>query len=107
VVIIGAVVVRAIVLRKQGWVLDSVLLGASGFVLVVAMMVCFLYTDGMPRQEQKLLVGGVMVAVSLSLVAISRKLTRDRVVTRSKDADTKPPSPQRGNANLAQRFSAG
>jgi hypothetical protein len=97
VVVIGAVVVKAIFRRKRGWVLDSVLLGASGFVLVVAMMVSFLYTDGMPSQERKLLVGLVMVGVSLPLVALSRRLTRSRVMARSKDADAKPTSPGPGS----------
>jgi hypothetical protein len=70
---------RAIFRRKPGWFLDSVLLGASGFVLVIAMMAYLFLSDGRISKEwQKL--GGYLVlgAAGLTLAWMSRQVPKRR-----------------------------
>jgi hypothetical protein len=76
---------RAIFRRKPGWFLDSMLLGASGFVLVVAVMIyLFLSGERIPKEWQKL--GGyfVLCAAGLTLAWISRQILKRRSGSRRK-----------------------
>jgi len=78
-------VFKAIFRRKPGWLLDSALLGASGFVLVIAMMAyLFLSGEKIPREWQKM--GGyfVLCAVGLPLAWVSRQIPRWRSSSRRK-----------------------
>src|ERR1700675_3153541 len=76
---------RAIFRRKPGWFLDSALLGASGFVLVIAMMAyLFLSGERIPKEWQKLLGYCVLGAVGLSLAWVSRQIVERRAGSRRK-----------------------
>jgi hypothetical protein len=76
---------RAIFRRKPGWFLDSALLGASGFVLVVAMMAYLLLSgEKIPKEWQKLLGYFVLGGVGLSLAWVSRQILKRRDASRRK-----------------------
>ena len=76
---------RAIFRRKPGWFLDSALLGASGFVLVVAMMAYLLLSgEKIPKEWQKLLGYFVLGGVGLSLAWVSSQILKRRDGSRRK-----------------------
>ena len=76
---------RAIFRRKPGWMLDSLTLGGSGFVLVLAMMAyLLLVAPRIPKELQRL--GGylVMAGVGLPLVWVSVRIQRWKAELRSR-----------------------
>jgi hypothetical protein len=76
---------RATFRRKPGWFLDSALLGASGFVLVIAMMAYLLLSgERIPKEWQKLLGYFVLGAMGLSLAWVSRQILERRAGSRRK-----------------------
>jgi hypothetical protein len=76
---------RAIFRRKPGWFLDSALLGASGFVLVAAMMAYLLLSgEKISKEWQKLLGYFVLGGVGLSLAWVSRQILKRRNASQRK-----------------------
>jgi hypothetical protein len=61
--------------RTRGWILDSILLGACGFVLVLTMMSYVIWADGhLPKEIQSVVGPFVLVAIALALVRASNGL---------------------------------
>ena len=61
--------------KRPGWFLDSVLLGCSGFVLVVVMMAYVIVMQGrFPEEWQRQFGPIVVLAVGLFLAWVSRRL---------------------------------
>lgn len=60
--------------RTPCWILDSILLGASGFVLVLMMMFDLIRADRhLPKEIQKVVVPLVLVAIALALGWVSNR----------------------------------
>jgi CBS domain containing-hemolysin-like protein len=88
---IVTVLFRAIFHKRRGWVVDSVLLGFSGLLMVSAMMALFIYGEGVPKDLQKLLGYTLMLAIALPLVWASRRILRWREFSGSLTSRAKKP----------------
>lgn len=81
---LGVMVWKGLIRRRPGWVLDSVLLGASGFVLVLAMTVYLMISDaGIPKEMQRLIGYFVLIGFAVALVWVSREV-RERMARSKK-----------------------
>ncbi len=81
--------------RRSEWVLDTLLLGCSGFILVTAFVAFLLKYEKHIRPEWLRTIGpSLVVAVALLLVWMSRKIrnrtARKRVLGSAKDEFTVP-----------------
>jgi hypothetical protein len=74
---------KAIFGRRAGWLVDSVLLGSSGFVLVLAMMAyMLLIADRVPEQWQKLVGYSVLGGIGLPLAWASVRIRKWKIDSR-------------------------
>jgi len=71
----GVMIWKGLIRRSPGWILDTVLHGASGFVLVLAMIVYLTISHArIPKEVQRLVGYFVLIGLALALVSVSRQL---------------------------------
>ena len=79
---LGLMIWKGLIRRSPGWILDTVLLGVSGVVLVLAMMVYLTISDAcIPKEVQRLVGYFVLVGLGLALVSVSKQL-RERMANK-------------------------